>query len=145
MRACRMGLLALLIVACGLVPNDDLRFRTYPLVDVPYAEAVPLVRSVAREFYAQRFANAGGFTFDWDESTGNLRASPIVAGNRRMRLYLTLTPQGNHTMLEIFALVESLQDASAGLQTWVDPQVDVAFERTLYEAILTEHLKRTGR
>lgn len=145
MVARRVVLAALLVVSCGLLPNDDLQFRAYPLNGVAYDEAVPLVRDVARAFYTERFGAAGGFSFDWDPETGNLRASPIFAGNRRLRLYITLQPQGSDTAMEMFALVESLKDASLGYQEWVDPQVDVTLEQELYEAVLAERLRRTGR
>lgn len=136
--------LAAALSGCGLLGagSGELGFRTYPLPDVPYAEAVQLVPDVVRQFYAERFTGAGGFSLDWDPVSGNLRASPVIAGDRRMRLYLVIEPAGAGTQLELFALVETLDEASVAGPQWTRPMQDVPLEEQLYEVILAEHLRR---
>lgn len=141
-RCLLLALTALLLPACGLMGGDDIGFRRFPLPDVPFSQAESLVRDVTRGFYRDRFGGAGGFTLDWDAENGNLRASPVVAGDRRLRLYMILTPQGQGTLLELFALVETLDTTSLAGQDWTRPQQDELLEQRLYEAILQEHLRR---
>jgi len=130
------------VAACGLVSDSTPTFRTYPLPDVPYDEATLLVRETTRAFYRDRFAGAGGFTLDWEEASGNLRASPVVAGRRRLRLYAKVIREGEGSALELLALVEVLDEATPGLQNWVSPQKDVFLEEQLYEAILAERIRQ---
>lgn len=139
----RALLLLVTVAACGLLPAaDDLDFRSYPLPDVPFAAACELVPAVTRDFYRERFTSLGGFSIDWDEATGQLRASPITAGARRMRLYAVLSPAGAGSNLDLFALVETMADADLGGATWGRPQKDVHLEEQLYAAVLQAWLAR---
>lgn len=145
-----MRVAALLLVVVGLLPgcgltqtHEELDFRTYPLPEVPIAQAPDLVIDATRAFYRDRFGTSGGFTLDWDEELGNLKASPVLAGRRRLRLYLSVQKEGAGSVVEMFALVETLDEATPGLQSWVLPQKDVFLEEQLYEAILAEHIRRS--
>jgi hypothetical protein len=141
---------ALLLVAVGLAPgcgltqtHEELDFRSYPLPEVSIAQAPDLIIETTRAFYRDRFGGAGGFTLDWDEELGNLKASPVLAGRRRLRLYLSVQQEGAGSVVEMFALVETLDEASPGMQNWILPQKDVYLEEQLYEAILAEHIRRS--
>jgi len=137
----RTGLvLSLLALGCGLLPAEPLAFREYPLKDVSYAEAVDVVRTVTKRTFAERFG--GGFSIEWDDEAGNLAVSPIEIGGRRLRMHIHLEERGRDAVVEMFALVDRLQEGS--VPSWGEHQQDVPFEEMLYEAYLVELLERRG-
>lgn len=130
--------LVLLAASCGLIPPDPIDFRTYPLVDTPYAEAVDLVRTVTHDRFTALFG--GGFSMVWDGERGNLTAGPIEADQRRMTLHVTLLPRGADTDVEMLALVEHMTRKDTGMFDWGDPKQDIHFEERLYQAFLAAQL-----
>jgi len=137
-RARRRGSLAVVLacalVGCGLLPPQEIGFREYPLPDTPYAEAVELVQRVVKDVYTQRFG--GSFSMQWDAPRGNLDLSPIEIGDRRMTLYVHLVPAGDDTIVEMFAVVKTLDDGPGGTLQWIEPKQDVHFEERVYEDLL---------
>lgn len=123
---------------CGLLPQEPIGFRRYPLPDTSYDEAVELVQRVTKQFYTQRFG--GSFSMQWDAPRSNLDLSPIESGSRQMTLFMHLIPSGDDTIVEMFAVVKSLDDGPGGTLQWVDPKQDVPLEETLYEAFLAARL-----
>lgn len=134
----RATTLLLFLSGCGLLPTEPLAFREYPLKDVDYAEAVDVVRTVTSRLFAEKFG--GGFSIDWNEKAGNLSVSPIEIGGRRLRMHIHVERRGRDSVVEMFALVEHLQEG--GLPRWGEHQQDVPFEKMLYEAYLVEVLDR---
>ncbi|MCB9897610.1 MAG: hypothetical protein H6825_06385 [Planctomycetes bacterium] len=133
----------LLAVGCGLVPPAPIDFRIYPLDDVPPSEARELVRGVVHDVFTARFG--GGFGMSVDGELGNLVAGPVEEGQKRLTLYVTFTPRGAGTDLEMLALVESMGRADTGMVGWGDPKMDVYFEEKVYQAVLQAQLDgRTG-
>jgi hypothetical protein len=131
-----------LCTGCGLLFSDELEFREYRLRDVGYDDAVEIVRSVTQQFYVERFTELGGFTLDWDAPTGNLKASPVNSGDRRMTFYLSLEAHSWGTAVNMLALVEHLDQGGIGVVAWGNAQQDVFFEQALYSEFLEEIVRR---
>jgi hypothetical protein len=141
--ACARALLPLALVlalsGCGLFSRQDpIGFRNYPLRDVSYAEAISIVQTATRDVCTERF---GGVTLTWFPETGNLTVDPIVAGSRRLRLYIHVQPDGDGVNVEMFALVEHLVSGGHDIG-YTQPMQDVPFEETLAAAFVAELLRR---
>jgi hypothetical protein len=128
----------LLFVGCGLLPQDPIGFRSYPLQGVDYAEAVSIVQTATRDVCTERF---GGVTLTWFPEDGNLTVDPIFAGNRRLRLYIHVEPAGSGVNVEMFALVDHLLSGTHAIG-FTEPMQDVPLEETLAEAFVAELLRR---
>jgi hypothetical protein len=137
-RALSCVLLVLTLGGCGLLPQEPIGFREYRLLDTSYDDAVDIVQRVTKQYYTEKFG--GSFSMQWDAPRSNLDLSPIEAGSRQMTLFLHLVPSGGDTVVEMFAVVKSLDDGPGGLLQWVDPKQDVHLEETLYEAFLKARL-----
>ena len=140
--ALRAALLsAVLAASCGLVNQPEpIGFNSYPLQDCSYDTAVEIVREVTRKFATERF---GGIGMTWDPVDHNLVLDPVYDGQRRMRLYIHLEPEGADVNVEMFALVETLH-SDAGAVGWSDPQQDVPLEEQLYQAYIAALVARRG-
>lgn len=139
----RLRLLLLLVLGgCGLFGSSPKAgFREYPLPGTSYEEAAEVVRTVTAREFTDLFG--GGFTLDWDAEQGNLSVSPIYDDqDRRLRLYVKVSPRGPDTVLEMFALVEHLGQGSGPFAVWGRPMQDVTLEERLYQAYLVELLDR---
>jgi hypothetical protein len=130
----------LLLGGCGLIPPEPIGFRTYPLRDTSYEEAVVVVHDVTRRFAVERW---GGITLTWDPTTRNLVLDPIFRSRERMRLHIHLEPAGPDVNVEMFALVETLRTDAAKVG-WSDPMQDVPLEERLYAAYVEELVTRRG-
>lgn len=131
-----------LCAGCGLLGNDGIDFREYPLRDVGYDDAVEIVRDITQEFYAEHFSELGGFSLAWDELAGHLKASSITQADRRMTLYLTLESRNWGTAIQMLALVEHLDQSGIGGVSWGNAQQDVFLEQRLYREFLDEVVRR---
>ena len=138
----RLLLLAcvLLLAGCGLIPPDPIGFRTYPLRDTSFEEAVVLVHDVTRRHALDHF---GGIGLAWDPASANLVMDPVYDGRRRLRLHIHLERAGADVNVEMFALVERLR-ADAAKVGWTDPMQDVPLEEDLYAAFIAELVTRRG-
>ena len=85
-----------------------------------------------------------GFDTRWDPDLGNLTISPLYEPTRRLRMYIKVLPHGNDTMVEMFAVVEQIQDDFSTGTLWSDPVPDLVLEKELYEAFLLELMDRRG-
>jgi hypothetical protein len=139
MRAPRF-LWLLLLAGCGLVPPDPIGFRSYPLRDVTYADAVSVVTDVTRQFALSHW---GGIGISWDPTSRNLSVDPVFKNTKRMKLYLHFEPAGTDVNVEMFALVETLQ-SDVGKVGWVEPMQDTPLEEQLYKAYVAELVARRG-
>ncbi|GJM21805.1 MAG: hypothetical protein DHS20C15_17200 [Planctomycetota bacterium] len=139
----RFALLLLLACnGCGLMfPPAPIDFREYPLPDLSYEESVDLVQEVTRAEFSRLFG--GGFSMDWDPDTGNLVMSPITESSRRMRLHLHLRREGAGAVVEMLALVETLDEHLTDGKLWGEPKMDVHLEQVLYDAYLAEMVRRS--
>lgn len=124
---------------CGLFQHDEpIGFRTYKLEGIDFAEAGSIVHEVTRRQATQLF---GGVTLTWDEAQGNLELEPVYDGQRRLRLYIHLSPAGSDVNVEMFALVDFL--AISGTQIgYGAPMQDVPLEEQLFKAYVTELSRR---
>ena len=142
-RLARVAAATLLLAAggatgCGLLPKQDIGFRTYKLEGVGYDQAATIVQEVTRQQANQLF---GGVTLTWDPAQGNLQLDPVFDGQRRLRLYIHLAPAGNDVNVEMFALVDHLQVEPPNVG-YGDAQQDVHLEEKLFQAYVTELLRR---
>ena len=138
---CLIGLLGCLPSGCGLFGEEEhVTFREYALRGTNYEEAVDVIQTVTKRLFVELFG--GGFSFDWDASSGNLQVSEILRENRRMTLYVKVSPRGDDTIVEMLAHVESLLAASDGTPEWGQSQQDVPLEEKLYRAYLNELVER---
>ncbi|MFT7463772.1 MAG: hypothetical protein ACI9EF_002119 [Pseudohongiellaceae bacterium] len=142
MRLLLLTLLTSCLTGCGLFSGDSLDFREYPLREVGYSDAFDMVHEVTRDFYSENLAILGGFDVAADKQTGLIKVRPVVDGNRRMTLYMTLEPRNWGTAVAMLALVEHLDDGSVGAVAWSRPLSDVSFEELLYRAFLEETIRR---
>lgn len=136
-----LALLLLLLCGasgCGLFSRDELRFRAYKLEGVGLAEAESIVREVTREQANTLF---GGVTMIWDETEANLELEPIYDGNRRLRLYIHLAPEGADVNVEMFALVDHLEITTTSIE-YGEPMQDIPLEEKLFKAYVTELSRR---
>jgi hypothetical protein len=133
-------LAVLVLTGCGLLPGDEVGFRTYPLKDTTLPEAAQVVNDTTRVFALDHF---GGIGMSWDPVDHNLVLDPVYDGQRRMRLYIHLEPEGADVNVEMFALVETLH-SDAGAVGWSDPQQDVPLEEQLYQAFIAALVARRG-
>jgi len=131
-----------LCTGCGLLGNDDIDFREYPLRDVGYDDAVEIVRNVTQEYYADNFSELGGFSLEWTELAGTLKALSVTQANRRMTLYLSLEARIWGTAIQMLALVEHLDQGGVGGVSWGNAQQDVFLEERLYREFLDEVVRR---
>lgn len=143
-RRALVGLLALLLLPACLLVEDPLDFQEYELRGVPYDEALDIVETVTRRFYGERFSILGGYELELDRATGRLQASPVVAGPRRMTLYLVVEPRGEASVVSMLALVQSLVDDGLGAPEWSVPQMDQPLQDLLYEQYVGEIVRRRG-
>ena len=128
-----------LATGCGLFARDDsIGFRTYTLEGIGYDEAASIVNDVTRQLANQLF---GGVTLTWDPAQGNLQLDPIYDGQRRLRLYIHITPDGDDVDVEMFALVDHLR-VDASKVGYDEPQQDVPLEEKLFQAYVTELTRR---
>jgi hypothetical protein len=124
---------------CGLFgTKEDIGFRTYTLEGIGYDEAASIVNDVTRQLANQLF---GGVTLTWDPAQGNLQLDPIYDGQRRLRLYIHITPDGDDVDVEMFALVDHLR-VDASKVGYDEPQQDVPLEEKLFQAYVTELTRR---
>jgi len=124
---------------CGLFGKaDPIGFRAYTLEGVDYAEAVSIVREVTRQEANRLF---GGVTLTWDEEQGNLSLDPVYDGQRRLNLYIHLSPSGQDVKVEMFALVEQLE-VNATHVGYGEPMQDVPLEEKLFKAYVAELTRR---
>jgi hypothetical protein len=130
----------LLLAGCGLLPPEPIGFRTYPLEDTAWEEAVVLVNDVTRRFALDHF---GGIAIAWDPATANLVMDPIYDGKRRLRLHIHLERAGPDVHVEMFALVEHLRTDISKVG-WTDAMQDVPLEEELYAALVAELVARRG-
>ncbi|MHC5210344.1 MAG: hypothetical protein ACYTG2_06475 [Planctomycetota bacterium] len=136
----RLALAGMLALAgCGLfLRQDPIGFRSYPLENVGYADAVSIVQTATRDVCTELF---GGVTLTWSPESGNLTVDPIFAGNRRLRLYIHLEPAGTGVDVELFALVDHLSPGGQSIG-YTQPMQDVPLEKKLSEAYVAELLRR---
>ena len=142
-RALLLGALlafALPCAGCGLLMRPDpIGFRTYTLKNCSYDDAVAVVHDTTRQYALARF---GGVGLTWDAPQGNLTLDPVYDGQRRMKLYLHLSPTGKDVNVEIFALVETLSGGGGSGVGWVNPMQDVPLEEDLFGACVAALLAR---
>ena len=143
----RLAPLSLLLLvgtlSCGLLfPPDPIDFRSYELPGVSYVEGVEIVREVTRREFTRLFG--GGFTEDWDATTGNLVISPIEEPRRRLRMHLHVEASTDGTRVDMLALVEHLDANLESGRLWSNPKMDVPLEQKLYDAFLAEMVRRRG-
>jgi hypothetical protein len=137
----KLLLLAVLLLAgCGLVPEDPIGFRTYPLKDITLPDAAQVVHDTTRAFALEHF---GGIGMSWDPMTRNLVLDPVYDGRRRLRLYIHLEEAGADVNVEMFAVVETLR-SDAGAVGWTEPMQDVPLEERLYQAYVAALVARRG-
>ena len=134
------SLAVLLLSGCGLLPGDDIGFRSYPLKDTTLPEAAQIVNDVTRTFALDHF---GGIGMAWDPVEHNLVLDPVYDGRRLEVDVQPHAPAGSDTTVEMFALVEQLR-SDAGAVGWTDPLQDVPLEEQLYQAYIAAIVARRG-
>ena len=131
---------ALLLAVLACLPGcmlfeEQVDFRSYPMRQIGYAQAVELVREVTGRFCTERF---GGVGITWDAEGRNLVVDEVYDGRRRLKLYVHLEPVADGVDIELLALVHTLQSGGGAL--WGEPQKDVTLEQMLYDAYLAAWL-----
>lgn len=137
-------LLSVLLVSLAACSSPDpVDFTTYSLGEVSLAEASDVVRTVTRDFAAERFGSRQVF---WDGETRNLSLEPVYDEQRRMTLYahVARNEADDGTDVELLALVEFLLVGTLSVE-WGDPKKDVYLEQLLHQAYVDEIVaRRTG-
>jgi len=147
LRAALVPLALWAVAGCGLlgVGREPIDFRTYELRGLPYERVAPLVLEVTRRYLTEGY---DGVALAWDPDARTVRSDPVYSddGRRRLTLYMQLVPvpEDEGVDVEMLALVETLDSESLGAVRWVRPQMDVTFERELYEAMVAAVVEATG-